>query len=315
MVNKKGANKLHSTDCNLNFGTFLGNVEEDEKLSIVDYNSVVGYMDINLGMGVRTEVAWKTGDKLPLLVWGTFITEQKFKEDAILNGTSQEYPTSPGVYALSSPYEETACIVADNCPARYVNDAKGVPEASTNIQFLQHPNPRELYYDARKGLHLFLQAQATRDIKEGEQLFIDYGDLFWNDHQPIARKLIELDVIEEVKAEDDDDAHVTSFLEKALKQVEEEDPSEEIKNPVSGDDDEIYMAPLRTPLTTTLRALNASALSQDTPLSPVPLRFEDKDLDNSGFTNPKQKRSRSNSPVLKSPRKRVTKSGGDKKLS
>ena len=31
--------------------------------------------------------------------------------------------------------------------------------------------------------------------------------------------------------------------------------------------------------------------------------------------NPKQKRSRSNSPVLKSPRKRVTKSGGGKKLS
>ena len=99
---------------------------------------------------------------------------------------------------LHTPYEKTVCMIAENCPARFVNDARGVTSASANIQFLQHIDPRDLCHDYSKGLHLFLQGQAVRDIEAGQQLFLDYGNMFWEDHQPIARKVIEEDILNDV---------------------------------------------------------------------------------------------------------------------
>ena len=197
-MSKQGCKKLHPTDPLQNFGTFLGGHEEDPGLSVANYTNVHGYHGQDLGWGVKTEVARQKGDMLPLLVWGDFTTEEKFIEQAKAKGLPTEFPPIPGAFALHTPYEKTVCMIAENCPARFVNDARGVTSASANIQFLQHIDPRDLCHDYSKGLHLFLQGQAVRDIEAGQQLFLDYGNMFWEDHQPIARKVIEEDILNDV---------------------------------------------------------------------------------------------------------------------
>ena len=184
---KQGVKKLHPTDATQNLGLFLAN-QEDHHLSIVDYKEVLGYQNEALGFGVRTEVARKAGDMMGLIVFGSFITEEKFVETAKAKGESTDFPRNPGAFALQTPYEKVICIVADNCPARYVNDAKGVRGAKANVQFLQHPDPRELFFEPMLGLHLMLQVQALCDIEAGEQLFTDYGEKFWENGAPINRK-------------------------------------------------------------------------------------------------------------------------------
>lgn len=63
-----------------------------------------------------------------------------------------------------------------------------------------------------KGLHLFLQAQCTRDIEAGEQLFTSYGDLFWSEQAPINRAAIDenklLDIGDEPAVEEEVDDEV-----------------------------------------------------------------------------------------------------------
>ena len=188
---KRGIKKLHPTDATQNLGVFLAGPQEEPYLSIVDYTEVIGFQDAPLGMGVRTDVERKTGNLMGPLVFGNFTTEEKFVETAKANDEPTEFSRNPGAFALQTPYEHVVCILADNCPARYVNDAKGVPGAKPNIQFLQHTDPRQLFFDPMLGLHLLLQAQAVCDIGAGEQLFVSYGDLFWEEGGPINRKDID----------------------------------------------------------------------------------------------------------------------------
>ena len=151
-VSKQGCKKLHPTDATQNFGLFLGGPQQNPHLSVVDYSEVVGYDGERLGYGVQTEVARKSGDLLPLLVWENFTTEEKWIEQAKERGESTEFPGSPGVFALSPPYEKAVLVISENCPARYVNDAKGVSGSKQNIQFVQHTDPKEIYYDPMKGI-------------------------------------------------------------------------------------------------------------------------------------------------------------------
>lgn len=128
---------------------------------------------------------------LPLLCFGTLTTEEKFIELAKARNEPEEFPAVPGVFSLQAPYEKVVLVLSDNCPARYVNDCKGVNAATPNIMFVQHPDPRMLFHDKQKGIHLLLQAQCTRDIAAGEQLFTPYGEKFWKEHAPIYRKAID----------------------------------------------------------------------------------------------------------------------------
>ena len=175
---------MHATEAAENFGTFLGGKQEDPGLSIVSYDDVIGFNDEKLGSGVRTDVDRKKGDMIPL-VFGAFITEEKYIEEAKIEGRDLEFPQFPGVFALSKPYEKLVCVMPVSCPSAYVNDAKGVDGAQPNIHFLQHDNPRELYHDPMLGLHLLLQAQALCDIPAGAQLLMNYGDPFWFGGKPI----------------------------------------------------------------------------------------------------------------------------------
>ena len=187
---KQGVKKLHPTDATQNLGLFVAQ-QDEHNLSIVEYKDVVGYKGEPLGFGVRTEVARKKGDLMGLIVLGNFTTEEKFVETAKANGEPTEFPRSPGAFALQTPYEKVVCMVSDNCPARYVNDAKDVKGAKPNMQFVQHSDPRELFFDPMLGLHLWLQAQALCDIDALEQLFFSYGDLYWDAGAPINRREID----------------------------------------------------------------------------------------------------------------------------
>ena len=122
-------------DASQNLGLFIPN-EDPHHLSIADYREVNGYLGEPLGFGVRTEVAIREGDMISLIVFGHFITEEKFVEDAKAKGEPTEFPRNPGAFSLQTPYEKCVCLVADNCPAKDVAGAK------PNIQFVQHPDPR-----------------------------------------------------------------------------------------------------------------------------------------------------------------------------
>jgi hypothetical protein len=119
---------------------------------------------------------------LPLIVWGAIKSEQEY-ETALTttSGVINPFPAKPGVFALSYPYEGMVLIVDKRCPAQYVNDSRGVANAAPNIVFEQNKKPRELFHDKMKGLHLLLQARAVRPIAAGDQLFVSYGDLFWEE--------------------------------------------------------------------------------------------------------------------------------------
>lgn len=77
--------------------------------------------------------------------------------------------------------------------------------------FVQHPDPRLLFHDKQKGIHLLLQAQCTRDIAAGEQLFTPYGEKFWKEHAPIYRKPIDENALlspGDIQDVDEPDVHI-----------------------------------------------------------------------------------------------------------
>jgi hypothetical protein len=120
---------------------------------------------------------------LPLFAWGTIASEQEYGNFLYNEQGNVEFPAEPGVMALSFPYEGMVIALDPRCPARYVNDAKGVPNAEPNVVFEMNPHPNELL-DGSKGLQMLVQAKTTKQIKEGEQLFCDYGEKFWTSNGP-----------------------------------------------------------------------------------------------------------------------------------
>jgi hypothetical protein len=117
---------------------------------------------------------------LPVIAFGTLKLLETYQDELEAQHGSREVPPSPGCFALSEPYEGMVLIIHDHCPARYVNDAIGRQGITKNVQFLQHRDPRSLFYDHEKGLQLFLQLEATRDIEAGEELCCAYGHHFWD---------------------------------------------------------------------------------------------------------------------------------------
>ena len=216
---------------------------------------------------------------LPLLVWGTLTTEEKFIERAESKGESTEFPTSPGVFALNAPYETTVIVVSENCPARYVNDSKGL-NASPNIQFVQHKDPRELYYNSMKGMHLLLQAQALRDIEPAAA-----SGVLWQG-KPINRPQIDVLALADPGPE-------SSF------DIEEDTP--------------ITLTPVlsSTPVS---KSKSSSALSQHTPVTPIDCDLTN-DVDDFVLTSDRRRsKSTASTSSQEKKTKPVTKSGGGKEI-
>lgn len=124
------------------------------------------------------------------MVWGAFKFLPEYEAELMRQNGVADLPASPGVFALRAPYEGIVLVIDERCPARFVNDAKGVADADYNIEFEQHPDPRELYHSKDKGMQLFLQAKATRRIEAEEQLFVDYGAGFWKSKKLIAQEIV-----------------------------------------------------------------------------------------------------------------------------
>ena len=286
---KRGSQKLHPTDAMQNFGCFIAGQNEDANLVAVSYDEVLGYDGKSLGFGVRTEIARKPGDMLPLLVWGTFTTEEKWVQNATELGEPTDFPATPGVFALQTPYEKTVCVMSENCPARYVNDSKGVPNAKPNIKFVQHRDPRELFYDPLKGLHLLLQAEVLEDIQPGEQLFSAYGASYWELGAAISRATIDEAALEAIGDTPDPED---------VKTAEDDEDTPLGQRPKS------QKTPPSTPSTPSQKKkpTNASTLTQGT---------TDSETD---AGEPAKKRKPSQSRPKKQPAK-ITKSGGGKNIS
>jgi hypothetical protein len=122
----------------------------------------------------------KRGERMPIYVWGRIMSEQQYEQELIDQGKPAEFPASPGVFALSYPYEGTVLIMDERCPAKFINSHHGRgAQVLPNVKFEQHPKPLELSMDANMGLQMFLQAVMTVDTPKGVELIFDYGDLFF----------------------------------------------------------------------------------------------------------------------------------------
>ncbi len=117
-------------------------------------------------------------------MWGAIKSESQYAKELFDQCGKSTFPPIPGVFALRNAYEGTIIVIDPRCPARFVNDAKGT-DYENNVHFTMNNSPRDLHFDGTKGLQMLLQAQATRPIAAGEQLFMDYGELFWHDAAPI----------------------------------------------------------------------------------------------------------------------------------
>jgi hypothetical protein len=115
-------------------------------------------------------------------------------------------------------------ILHDNCPARYVNDAKGRVNVPQNVKFVQHPNPQSLYHDTDKGLQLFLQLQATADIQAGQELCCAYGHNFWTDDQNVKHLEETEEKFVELALEEDSDEPEMEMLEVQVQQTPKKQP-------------------------------------------------------------------------------------------
>ena len=121
------------------------------------------------------------GEELPLFVWGRLLSEKELRAERKLLGLNPTFPDKPGVFALSYPYEGMVCEVDQRCPAQFVNDSRGVRGAQANVKVVQVTEAELLnLLDPTKGFQMLLQFQAIRHIPAAEQLFLNYGELFWD---------------------------------------------------------------------------------------------------------------------------------------
>jgi hypothetical protein len=142
---------------------------------------------------------------LPLFIWGALKAEEQLTRQLIEEGKDGNFPRSPGVFALLTPYDGMCCEVDIRCPAQFVNDSVGVENATPNIEIIQHAKPIELL-DSTKGLQMFLQAKAIREIKAGEQIFLDYGQKFWDDQGGVIGAVeLNLKTLEKSQFSDDEE--------------------------------------------------------------------------------------------------------------
>ena len=108
---------------------------------------------------------------LPVSVWGKLMPLSAYREEVKAKGGG---PLN--CFELEPPYTGMALVIDDRCPARFVNDSRGIA-SKPNIQFKQHPNLRQLHDGER--LHLLLQARVALRIGAGEQLLCNYSDGYW----------------------------------------------------------------------------------------------------------------------------------------
>ena len=158
------------------------------------------------------------GDLLPLSVWGQLMPLAAYKQEMKERGESKL-----NCFELGPPYAGMALVIDDRCPARFVNDSRGITN-KPNIHFMQHPDVRELLDKER--LHLLLHAKVVLGIGAGEQLLCNYSDGYWQKTGGLEQSVPE----EEKKVQDDDDSEEDEPQE-SDEDEESEDPEEQQERP------------------------------------------------------------------------------------
>ena len=172
-------------DPNKNFGSF---VSEDfkqypwyeQKTCTADFfeiktSKTITKKNIPLGKGVflkSTSSPLPVHTPLPIFMWGNFI----FLDN--MNTLPAEQLLSPGVYALTKPYNHMCLVIDNRCPAGKINDARGT-KFTNNIVFRQSQEVRALFYSNAPMPQTFIQAYTIADIEPEDELFMDYGEQWW----------------------------------------------------------------------------------------------------------------------------------------
>jgi hypothetical protein len=134
-------------------------------------------------------------DDIPAGAWLTSLTF--YGEFVLASHLDTKFPGGcpgyPGTFLLQKPLEQYAMVIDPRCPAAKINDPRGTIEShhalyiiftphsgtdeSVNVEVSQDEMPATLYMTGK--LHQLLAIRTVKKIKKGEQIFMDYGDVFW----------------------------------------------------------------------------------------------------------------------------------------
>ena len=134
-------------------------------------------------------------EDIPAGVWLT--TLNFYGEFVLASHLDTKFPDGcpgyPGTFLLQKPLEQYAMVIDPRCPAAKINDPRGTIEShnalyiiftphsgtgdSVNVEVSQNEMPATLYMTGT--LHHLLAIRTVKKIKKGEQIFMDYGDVFW----------------------------------------------------------------------------------------------------------------------------------------
>ena len=147
----------------------------DEVRFEIKDTDVAGVAQELLGQGLFLKQgcpALNPGEQLhDVTMWGKFVLTKEL--DTMFPGG---VPGFPGAFQLQGDLEGFTILLSELCPGAKVNDARGTTHKN-NVKCAQSEKPLQL--QQRSMLHRLLTLEVTARIEPGEQLFLDYGSLFW----------------------------------------------------------------------------------------------------------------------------------------
>lgn len=196
----------------------------------------------------------------------------------------REIPTTPGVFILQYPYQNTICILDPRCPVRYVNDARGVTGAKNNVKFFMNTNVLELMLNSALGLQTLLQGQMTRDCEEKDEMYLEYGEPFWAPQEAyMPRRIIGLTA--EVNTVNEQQEEEEIYRTKAMDTIYDE--SEQQDTPV---EEPTLSVESKTPLSKPKKVVKAVSVDLDLTEEGEDVQETDEDVTAEEEANSKRKR-------------------------
>ena len=121
---------------------------------------------------------------MAICVYGLFKSSAEYAQELFLKTGSSEFPSSPGVLALSYPYEGVVIVIDASCPARYLNCIQGrltpdKKQLTHNVIIEMDPNPMILATDPNKGLQAMFKIKCITDISADNECVSYYGAAYY----------------------------------------------------------------------------------------------------------------------------------------
>ena len=204
-----------------------------------------------------------------MCVYGLFKSSAEYAQELFLKTGSSEFPSSPGVLALSYPYEGVVIVIDASCPARYLNCIQGrltpdKKQLTHNVIIEMDPNPMILATDPNKGLQAMFKIKCITDISADNECVSYYGAAYYATTQKnlisfVAATLPDAIPIDATDYSDDSDT------EDNKKTEEKKQPVRETNTSSSRRKSESTLTPTPTKKTRTSSTRMAKSTLEETP--------------------------------------------------